>query len=844
MNERESRSPLVRLTAWSAAHPVTGVAAAIGVLLLSIVSISWMRLDTSVHAMLGEGAPSAAALARLSTSHRASDELYVLASAPDGPSLPPGALTAFAERLQAAIADRPDAAALVSHVRWHSNPEFKRFARDVMLPAGVFYLTDAGWQEFLERLTPEGMRAQLARDEALMAAPGPTASALAERLVRDPLRLIELVPGAAEPAEVSGDDSLPERSLDGRTLLIRIGGVLPASDLGFAVRLCDAVKPAIARAGPAPLAVELAGSYAIAARTSRAIRTDSIATTLVSVALLHLLFALLYRRWLAPLVILGVAGLGITTGFGLHALFAPSITPLTAVIAAMLAGLGVDYGIHFLSHYQSHRAAGLSARDAAAATSGHLGLPIVTNCLTSVFGFASLWFSSVAMLGDFAVVGTLGLLGCLAATFTALPALLVLTDRAAGRLASSRFAWISAPAVRHPGLCMAVAGVLLAAVGIAATGSFIPELEADLTVMHPRPNRALELTNALSARFAGVPETIPVEITGPDPVAAAHRVARAFDTPALRGVGVIPEKTVGLHSLLPDPATTAARKQALESLNPQRVVAAFDTALNESIFDPAAFGEYREFLRTLVTSHDPPDIQDLAGYPAIAGRVLLGYSDGMPDRALLAVALDGPVTDRARREEIVGCLRSALQPHPEATLTGMTVVVRDLEQATRTDLPRSLVISFVLVLTWLGLVFRRPSDVALALIPLAFAILCTVGFLAISGQRFNPVNAVALPLLEGIAVDAGVFLVAASRAGPPGRAALVERFRTTGPAVLAAALTTVAGFGALVFARTPAIRSLGAGASVGILAAFLGAILLLMPLLLRRASRADPESAG
>jgi predicted RND superfamily exporter protein len=158
------------------------------------------------------------------------------------------------------------------------------------------------------------------------------------------------------------------------------------------------------------------------------------------------------------------------------------------------------------------------------------------------------------------------------------------------------------------------------------------------------------------------------------------------------------------------------------------------------------------------------------------------------------------------------------------------------------DLPRSVTISVALVLVWLGVVFRRPGDVALALLPLAFALICTVGFLAATGQRFNPINAVALPLLDGIAVDAGVFLVAASRAGPRGRAALADRFRTTGPAVLAAALTTVAGFGALAFTRTPAVRSLGVAASVGILAAFAGAILLLMPLLLRRAHRAESRA--
>ena len=832
-----SRSPLARLTAWSAAHPVPALIGAVCVLGLSILSISRMRIDASVHAMLGEHTPSAAALSRLAEDYPAADELYVLATLPEWVPDLPEALTAFAVRLETEVRQRPGAGAMVTHFRWHADPELTRFVREVVIPNGAYYLSDAAWDEFLHRLTPEGMRVQIARDEALMAAPGPAAAALAERLVRDPLRLLELVPGGADPSSRPDEEPRPELSVDGRTLLIRVGGARPSSDLEFAARFCEVIDACVARVHEAPLTVELAGGYAIAARTSTVIRADSIVSTLVSVALLHVLFAVLYRRWLAPLIILGVAGLGITAGFGVHAAAAATITPLTAVIAAMLAGLGVDYGIHFLSHYQSHRAEGAPAIDAATTTAAHLGLPIVTNALTTVFGFASLWFASVAMLRDFALLGTLGLLGCLAATFVVLPALLVLADRRAG-LTPPRFASVALPAVRRPGACITVAGVLLVVVvGGAGVRGVFPGLEADLTVMHPRPNRPLELTNALSARFAGAPETIPVEIAAtPDPVSAAHRLARALDTPVLRAAGVVPERTVGLHSLLPDPGSVAARRDTLESRNADAVIAAFDAAIDESIFDPAAFGEYRELLRALVTA-EPPGLDELNAYPAVKSRFFPGRSPDESGRTLLAVALDGPLTDRDRRDSVVGALRDALREHPEATPTGMSVVGCDLERATRADLPRSVGVSVVLVLAWLVLVFRRPGDVALALIPLAFAIVFTIAFLTIAGQRFNPINAVALPLLDGIAVDAGVFLVAAARSGTPGRPALAERFRTTGPAVLAAALTTVAGFAALTFTRTPAVRSLGLAASVGILASLAGAMLLLAPLLLRRARR-------
>jgi predicted RND superfamily exporter protein len=53
--------------------------------------------------------------------------------------------------------------------------------------------------------------------------------------------------------------------------------------------------------------------------------------------------------------------------------------------------------------------------------------------------------------------------------------------------------------------------------------------------------------------------------------------------------------------------------------------------------------------------------------------------------------------------------------------------------------------------------------VLMALVPLIFAGLTTVGFMIAMDIRFNPINSIAIPLLDGIAVDAGVFLVSVVR---------------------------------------------------------------------------------
>ena len=61
------------------------------------------------------------------------------------------------------------------------SPDARRFFEEVLVPSGMFYLDDAGFAGARQRLTPEGMRRQLARNESMLAQPGPAAQRVIER---------------------------------------------------------------------------------------------------------------------------------------------------------------------------------------------------------------------------------------------------------------------------------------------------------------------------------------------------------------------------------------------------------------------------------------------------------------------------------------------------------------------------------------------------------------------------------------------------------------------------------------------------------------------------------------
>ncbi|MCA9298813.1 MAG: MMPL family transporter, partial [Phycisphaerales bacterium] len=396
-----------RLAHWSARRPVLVVAVATLALVAALLVLSRMKFEQSLSAMFGTSGEASAAMRRIASEYSTTDELLVLVTTSET-STPSAALVAFAERLEARLQEvAPD---MVSSVRWTRHGIEQGYIENVMAPAAPFYLSDEGFETFLERLTPEGMRAQLRRCEQLMRTPGPGMSDLVSAIVRDPLRISELVDRTGTTMGEDADTAL-EVSHDGRTLLIRISGTRKVDDLEFSKRFTDLVGRTASEIADGE-EIELAGGYAIASVTGRGIRGDAIRSVLIDVALLHLIFFVAFRRVTAPIAIAAVTGSGLVMGFAIIGLQGMTLTPLAATVAAILAGLGIDYGIHFLSHYDAARGRGLDPLDAAEETMSSIAFALGTCFLTTSCGFVSLLLSNVMMLRQFAALAGAGLAGC------------------------------------------------------------------------------------------------------------------------------------------------------------------------------------------------------------------------------------------------------------------------------------------------------------------------------------------------------------------------------------------------------------------------------------------------
>lgn len=839
---------------WPAGRPWTTLATVLALAVLALFGALQMRPSASLGVMLGANDPAGQSLERVLERFDAANELLVLAGLPESAQDESGsaALTEFARRLEDAIHASPEASAMCKRVEWRASPEAARFFAEVLVPSGLYDLDDEQFRAFRQRLEPDEIRSQIARDESAISAPGAATGAFTKTLLKDPLRLREFLMdrlAAARSPLKTLNDGAEFISPDGRNLLIRLTGVKPSTDLDFAQQYTTQIQRLVDRANADGLTVDLSGGYAIAAASAHSIKRDMLTSDIWSFVFMQVLFLIAYRNVFSFFLTILPCITAILLAFGVYIPFSPHLSPLSAVIGAAVAGQGIDYCIHYLTHFEAERQRGVGPTEAAEHTGRHIGPLLLAASGTAIIAFLAVLFSGVRALRDFAALGAIGLVFSLASALIVLPALLVGLERLRHKRLRRHgprfgFAPLTERIGRHRRVLIAASTLFLAAgAGIVLCPPIGVGFETDLTVMHPRPNRPLEAQARVGRLFGGAGDAMIVYMTAPDAVrlvTLAHEVDRRLRTDGARAAGV--SGSLGLASLLPDPAASTARAEQIRSIDADRVIADFRAAVDASIFEPHAFDDFVKFLKTILTPGPVPGVEALRRYPALASEVLPDQTPapGEPQEAIALVWFSATLDEAGARARAVTGLREALRGLDGATPTGLGAIGYDLEQAIKRELPRSLGFAGGAILVALFLYFRRPVEVALALVPVIFGVVSLLAFMRLTGDRFNMANLVAMPLLLGLAVDNGIFLTGLARAAsrePDPPAALARSFAASGHATFMVSATTILAFGSMVFTSVPAIGSLGRVFAVGTTAGLASAYFLLMPLLLARTAR-------
>jgi predicted RND superfamily exporter protein len=671
-----------------------------------------------------------------------------------------------------------------------------------------------------ELVTPQGMRQRLAETRALLLAPAGDARA-EEWLARDPLRLAQ-VPWESRTELAAGAEATAGGSFvadGGRARLIVAqprGSAFVSAD---AHALVEGVDRAMAAASLPGVTTEVAGGHAIALATEDMIRRDLEVSGTLSLVLASVAFVVTFRRVRALAAVIPPLILGTLWTTGLAALFPAGLSAVAIAFAAVVVGVGVDTGVHVYAAFLAARRAGLAPAQAARRARDDTWRPTLTAAAVAGVAFASLGLSGLRAMQEFGILSGAGEVLTAIAIVLVAPEIGVWLERRPPPPPPAS-GWVETIDRMTSTRSRALAALVVCALPLAVVAviGWPPPADA-LVALRPKALAPLVAEQHVREVFGGKPGQWVVLNAGVDLDEArtrADRVADALD--ALQRSGTI----VGFDALgtfAPSATTQRGRLADRDALDLPGRRADLERALRDEGFDLQACAPALDAFAH--PSSEVTPMPDLAG--DVSSWLLARHvaSDGRGPLVATYVRSKGePDADATAR-------RAIHEADPEVIITGFDAIDRALRDVLARDLVLVGGVALVLVAVGMRLVLRSARHAIVALATLA----CEMGVVGLAMRllsvRWHVYDALVLPVLFGVTIDESMFLLHAAQ-----ERSMADALRTQGPLVAATALTTAAGFAALVACRFDGLRDLGAVGAIGVLAG-LAAALVVVPAAVR-----------
>ncbi len=684
-------------------------------------------------------------------------------------------------------------------------------------------------------LTPDGMRERLAVTRAMVLAPG---SGEAEAwLARDPLRLA-MVPWESRRELAAGVVATADGAFEadaGRAQLVVVEPRGSAFDSAAAERFMtdfEEVSKSV-RQKYAAATVEVTGGHAIARATEGMFKADLAISGSASLVFASLMFVLTFRRARALVAVLPPLVVGTLWTTGLAALLPHGLTGVAVAFTAVVVGVGVDTGVHVYAALLEGRRRGLAPHDAARFARASTWRPTLLAAVAAALAFASLALSSLEALQQLGLLCGVGEFLTAVAILWMTPAVGALLERGAPppEKASpwTRLILALTGTRRRAGVALLIA---LGVVGAAALGGW-PRASDAIVAIRPRELAPLRTQETIYQLFGGRPGQwilLAEDATDERAEARADAVAEALDV--LVRDGAI-DGFDSLAGYAPAVSTQKKRLAERDRLDLPSREADLARALTATGFDTDACAA------SLVSFASPtertfPVAAEASGAATswITARHL--RRDGAHTLAVTYVRPTGEPAKDARALETIA------RADPGTIVTGYPYLEIALRESLSHDLPRIALLACVVVAIALRTMLGRMLDVALALSTIVVEVAGVACLMRMLHVPWHVYDALVLPVLVGVTIDESMFLLHAARRGEAEglrddaliHAALSEQ----GPLVVATALTTMAGFAALLFCKFEGLFDLGAVGALGVLLGLVAA-LVIVPAGLRLGSR-------
>jgi predicted RND superfamily exporter protein len=705
-------------------------------------------------------------------------------------------------------------------------------------PKSLLFLDQKGRDRLAEKLRDDAIRERVSELRRQLSTPQGMAAKQLNRL--DPFGLAEVFLGRLESSRGTLNVDWTSGyylSRDHRLLLILAEPVKPPQDIPFTESLAAHVDKVVAEslshweeiAGPGGRprpAVKIGGPHLTAVGDAGLIRTDMLVNIVTSALGVFLLFLFIFRRVGALLYAFVPLLCGLLLTFGFASLLFGKLSSATSVVAALLIGLGIDFVIVSYGRYVEERRGGASMEQGLQAMCGGVGGAVMAGAITTAATFYAFTFTDFIGLRQMGLLTGTGILFCMVSVLLLLPSMLAWSeDHHTKRKTEPKLYLHSFGTNRLTGLCMRhpvaamLAGVALTLVALSL--GFNLQFDESMKTMRPSGNRGIDVAVNVGQHFGSGFDAMIVTLSGDSLDEVLELSDRAADgARRLVSQGILYGFS-GPTSLIPP---ERQQKEALDwlareragDLNMERIRATFAKSLAAEGLRLEPFQPGLDLLNSAVSLSQPIGLADFTGQQQT--KLLLDRYIRKTDHGWRAAVYLYPPANRWRREAPPEAVRMAERLGPHATLSGVNLVNETVRAMVLRDAWIAGILGVILVAIILWIDFRSLRNVVLALTPLLFGITLMMGGMVALDIQMNFINIFVTTMIIGIGVDYGIYILHRyAEVKDLERGEAEEGLRETGKAVAAAAMSTIVGFGSIIFSHYPGLRSTG---KVAILGAF------------------------
>lgn len=665
-----------------------------------------------------------------------------------------------------------------------------------------YFLTDDDYLRMEELLSdPDYVHTQIADDKQLLLFP--SSNCLTTNIARDPLNLFTPITGRLKPAGMSiAFDTYDGYVLtpDGKRAIVIIEssfGAHESENNAALVGLLEEAKAASISENP-DLDIHIIGGPVIAVTNANQIKSDSILAVCIAGILILLLLIYVFRNIRNILLIVVSVGWGWLFAMGAIALYYDSVSIIVIGIASVILGIAVNYPLHLIDHLKESEHPKSALKEIIS--------PLVVGNVTTVGAFLCLVPLNSPALHDLGLFSSLLLIGTILFVLLILPHI-VRTRRPGDK------------PLREPVLITKLAGisienhkwvvcVVLLLTIIFGYFSMKTEFDSDMRNINYMTSGQKEdmayFQNLLES--AQDRENLYVVSSGDDwEEALAHTdlIKSTIDSIVATGLASRKNEVTSFLISKAEQQHRLDRWRTFIATHRHQFTDELSVAAAGNGFSEGAFSDFREIIDA------DYGIKDFDYFKNFISTVFVGSisEDSGSDRKSLVEVLSVPSGS-------MGAVKESLARNRE--FGGMFFDVGSMNGSIANTLSDDfnyigIACGFIVfVFLWISL-----GSVELAIVsflPMAFSWIWILGIMGMLGIRFNIVNVILATFIFGQGDDYTIFMTEGLSYEYAYRKKLLASYKNS---IIVSALIMFIGIGTLLFAKHPALRSLGEVTVVG-----------------------------